>query len=204
MKSVFVLICVMMVGANAACSDSETVGPSVPPAADTQTDEVTELTDIHAQDATAVDSLVEDGGAEDATPTDIADFDAVKPDVAPLADAHGLEPISFAKVFDEILVPKGCTGGYCHAGHAGGLLMDTMETAYENLINQAVSTETPCQATVRVVPGEPASSMLWVRVAPDAEDCLTEPQKMPPFDDKGLSGDELQLIHDWILTGANP
>ena len=81
--------------------------------------------------------------------------------------------------------------------------MDNVETAYENLVNKETSTETACGVTMRVVPGDPDASMLWVRVRPDVDDCLTADQKMPPFGE-GLSDEDLKLIHDWILTGANP
>ena len=161
------------------------------------------LSDTASDDAASVDA-----GGDDVQPQDVAVVDTMPGDIAAAdtvvaEDMGGLEPISFSQVFNEILVPKGCTGGYCHAGHAGGLLMDNLETAYENLVNKETSTETPCEATMRVVPGDPDASMFWVRVRPEADDCLTPEQKMPPFGD-GLTDDELKLIHDWILTGANP
>ena len=116
----------------------------------------------------------------------------------------GAEPVSFATVFKEVLQPKGCTAGYCHAGHAGGLLMDDMESAYKNLVNIKNETATPCDATIRVVPGEPDKSMLWVRVRPQEDDCLEADLKMPPFGQDALTDEQTQLIYNWILTGANP
>ena len=145
---------------------------------------------------------VEDTGSMDAGGADTPSADVGTDQGAP--QDTGQEVVSFVQVFDEILAPRGCTAGYCHAGHAGGLLMDSPETAYENLVNQDNSTETTCEATVRVVPGDPDASMLWVRVRPAEEECLTQDQKMPPFGNDGLTEDELALIRDWILTGANP
>lgn len=164
--------------------------------------------DTGTEDAGMVDSGAVDAGPADAAPADAGPADATPadagmPDAGMPVDAGGIEPVSFATVFNEVLSPKGCTGGYCHAGHAGGMLMDSLETAYENLVNKEASTPTDCEATMRVVPGNPDASILWIRVRPDADDCLTAEQKMPPSGD-GLSDAERKLIHDWILTGANP
>jgi len=149
------------------------------------------------------DTGVLDIGMEDADVTDFGVRDARVVEMDMSVDGGPMEPISFATVFTSVLEPKGCTAGYCHAGHAGGLLMDNMESAYENLVNVENSTMTMCDQAVRVVPGEPESSVLWLRVHPESDDCLTEDQKMPPFDE-GLTEEEKQLIYDWILTGANP
>ena len=85
-------------------------------------------------DATLSDTASVDAGGDDVQPQDVAMVDTMPGDIAAVdtvvaEDTGGLEPISFSQVFNEILVPKGCTGGYCHAGHAGGLLMDNLETA---------------------------------------------------------------------------
>ena len=172
-------------------------------ALDTTPEDTVTATDMSVPDTVAQDAGVADTAVEDTSVEDVATNDAGVSDVALPEDVGGLDPISFAQVFDEILAPKGCTGGYCHAGHAGGLLMDNVETAYENLVNKETSTETACGVTMRVVPGDPDASMLWVRVRPEVDDCLTAEQKMPPFGE-GLSDEDLKLIHDWILTGANP
>jgi hypothetical protein len=160
--------------------------------------------DTGTEDAGMVDSGAVDAAPADAAPADAASADAGMPDAGMPVDAGGIEPVSFTTVFNEVLNPKGCTGGYCHAGHAGGLLMDSIESAYDNLVNKESSTPTDCEATMRVVPGDPDASMLWIRVRPNADDCLTPEQKMPAFGEEGLSAEELKLIHDWILTGANP
>ena len=149
------------------------------------------------------------GGTPDPTPEDVWAMDTwtepdAAPDVAGPEDTAGGDVVSFATVFSEILKPMGCTAGYCHAGHAGGMLMDSLESAYQNLVNVEASTPTDCDATMRVVPGDPDASMLWIRVRAQEDDCLTADQKMPPFGDEGLSEEHLALIYDWILTGANP
>ena len=133
---------------------------------------------------------------------DMGTLDAGVP-IDMMVDAGSVDPVSFATVFRDVLEPKGCTAGYCHAGHAGGLLMDNMESAYQNLVNVENTTMTTCAATVRVVPGTVAASVLWIRIFPEADDCLTDDQKMPPFGE-GLTETEINLIRDWIITGANP
>ena len=112
--------------------------------------------------------------------------------------------MSFATVFNEILEPMGCTAGYCHAGHAGGMLMNSLEQAYDNIVNVEVTTPTDCDVTMRVVPGDPEASMFWIRVRPVEDDCLGADQKMPPFTEETLSQEHLDLIYNWIATGANP
>ena len=160
--------------------------------------------DIGHLDAESGDSSFVDAVLTDASLSDAAFMDAEALDMGPDDGDGATAPISFARVFNEVLQPKGCTAGYCHAGHAGGLLMDSMETAYANLVTQDSSTDTPCDVSVRVVPGDPDASMLWVRVRPAADDCLTPEQKMPPLGGEGLTDAQLSLIHDWILSGANP
>ena len=95
--------------------------------------------DVEVMDATMVDAL------------DVGVMDATVVDMETSVDGGSIEPVSFAMVFTSVLEPKGCTAGYCHAGHAGGLLMDTMDTAYENLVNVENSTMTMCDETIRVV-----------------------------------------------------
>jgi hypothetical protein len=209
----FVLYSVVASLVLAGCGDSGTPATDTPATPDTAQADVTQVDtaspdagtlDVGMPDSGAADAGADDAGVDDTMPSDAGMQDTGMPDVAMPEDTGGIEPVSFTTVFNEVLSPKGCTGGYCHAGHAGGLLMDSMETAYENLINKEASTPTDCEATIRVVPGDPAASMLWIRVRPDVDDCLTAEQKMPPFGDDALSDEERQLIYDWILTGANP
>lgn len=49
----------------------------------------------------------------------------------------------------------------------------------------------------RIVPGDLEASNLWLRVTTDDEE-----QKMPPNNMPGLKADELQILSEWILSGA--
>ena len=196
-------------------SGAEDTSPADPEPEDTAVDEPDgdspASADVEAEDTAGDDTAGDDPTPADAEATDTAapgdDASSVAPeeqDAGPSEDAATGDPVSFATVFNEVLEPLGCTAGYCHAGHAGGMLMDSLESAYENLVNVEVSTDTNCDVTMRVVPGDPDASMLWIRVRPQEDDCLTADQKMPPFSETGLTDAQLDLIHDWIATGANP
>ncbi len=116
------------------------------------------------------------------------------------ADTESAGP-SFTEVYEGVLIPQGCTAGYCHGGMAGGLMMTDEATAYANLVDVAATTPV-CGLTTRVVPGAPDESILWPRVRPAAQDmgmaCAPKmPQGMP-----GLPDAEAQLVYDWIAAGA--
>ena len=131
-----------------------------------------------------------DEGAEDVTQETL--------DAGSEEDAEVGEVVSFAALYSEVLEGQGCTNG-CHGGDAGGLALYSAEVAYENLVNTPA--ETPgCEVTMRVVPGDPEASMLWVRVRALDDDCMP---KMPPGSE-GLTQEDADHIYDWIATGANP
>jgi len=76
-------------------------------------------------------------------------------------------------------------------------------SSYGNLVNQPTSPT--CRMTVpdsiRVVPCDPSSSMLWLKTRPDDGRCGGP----MPFGTQGLgviAPDEFQLIETWILQGA--
>ena len=75
----------------------------------------------------------------------------------------------------------------------GGLDLGTTE-AYNNLVNVVSVGHAPA---VRIVPGDPAASVLWHKVSGSP----TYGLNMPP-NGTTLSAEELQLIFDWIMQGA--
>ncbi|MBK6831901.1 MAG: c-type cytochrome [Flavobacteriales bacterium] len=80
----------------------------------------------------------------------------------------------------------------CHPPMGG---MDLGEAeAYANLVNVASTGYAP---SLRIVPGDPAASVLWQKVTGSGEFGLT----MPP-NGTTLSFEELQTILDWIEQGA--
>ena len=80
----------------------------------------------------------------------------------------------------------------CHPT-MGGLDLGATE-AYNNLVNVVSVGHAPA---VRIVPGDPAASVLWHKVSGSPNYGLN----MPP-NGTTLSAEELQQIFDWILQGA--
>ncbi|HQV53368.1 MAG: hypothetical protein IPI00_12395 [Flavobacteriales bacterium] len=66
--------------------------------------------------------------------------------------------------------------------------------AYNNLVNVPSVNHAPA---IRVVPGDPAASVMWHKVSGSP----TYGLNMPP-NGTTLSAEELQLIYDWIEQGA--
>lgn len=108
---------------------------------------------------------------------------------------------SFTEVYESILVPQGCTAGYCHGGMAAGLLMTDEATAYANLVEIA-ATLPVCGLSVRVIPGLPEESVMWRRVRPSALDMGDMCAGKMPEGSMGLDDPASQLVYDWIAGGA--
>lgn len=106
-------------------------------------------------------------------------------------------PVTFLRVYEEVLVPNGCTNGYCHGGNAGSLQLGNPEVAYWNLVGMPPA-GAGCSAPARVSPGSLEGSLLWSKVAPGLAVCGS---KMPP--NRGaLPSASLELLRAWILQGA--
>lgn len=106
----------------------------------------------------------------------------------------------FADVF-AVLMNNGCTSGYCHGAAAGGLALTDAKASYASLVD-APATMASCGQSVRVVPGDPDASVLWLRVRPAALD-----QGMPcgakmPQGSMGLGDADAAVIEAWIAGGA--
>lgn len=144
----------------------------------------------------------EDAGAS-AEDTGASAEDTGAPDTGgtPPEEDTGAPPpaVTYAQVWDEVLVPQGCTAGYCHGAQAGGMLLQSAEQSLGEIVGQDATQES-CGLTVRVVPGEPEESVLWARVRPEADGC--EPKM--PMGSSGLSEADAKLVHDWIAGGAQP
>ena len=143
-------------------------------------------------------TIPDPGTVPDTSVVDTAVVDSTVPDTAPQQDA-GPAP-SFAPIFDAILVKKGCTGGYCHGGGAGGLSMMDAKDAYENLVGVKASIAA-CGLTMRVVAGNADESILYSRVMPDVGGGAPCAEKMPKGS-MGLTAAEAEVIRAWIAGGA--
>jgi hypothetical protein len=110
--------------------------------------------------------------------------------------------VTFAQIQDEILTPR-CATRFCHSQQAksGGLVLEA-GFAYDNLVG-ADPTLAAAKAAgwQRVTPGMPETSFLLVKLTQPTS--VTYGARMPlvgtPLDD-----DEIALIRNWILAGAQP
>jgi hypothetical protein len=110
---------------------------------------------------------------------------------------------TFARVNEEILKPN-CTFA-CHSGGdnaAGGL--DLSVDPYSVLVG-AAPTALACEgvAMKRVAPGDPMTSLVYVKVLAKQEN--VEPicgDVMPPAPEPALTQAQLDLVRAWIAAGA--
>lgn len=103
---------------------------------------------------------------------------------------------TFARIQADILVPK--CGASCHGTEArqGGLNVEGPE-AYDELFDADCDNEQArVEGLVRVAPGNPEHSFLWIKVT----DATGFGDPMPPFG--ALDDDELERIANWIAQGA--
>ena len=112
------------------------------------------------------------------------------------------EAITFTELWALVLEPRGCTSPYCHGSFASPLPMPDIDTAYANLVG-AQAAQPGCDLTIRVVPGDPDSSMMWHRVAPADLGAAWCGPKMP-YGSDGLDLPDALLVKEWILQGAEP
>jgi len=189
-KTIHRIICVLLIATScAACGavdDSETSVDA--PQNDTAVDATTDLSFVPDSDVTSDGDLeAPDTGSED-----------LRPDLPPIDMAASG---AFDQIFEQVLVPYGCTAGYCHGAQAGGLQLNNADGAYAALVGVPAFAPT-CDQTMLVVPNAPDESILWVRIRPESLDppagCST---KMPKGDDP-MSEADANLVRDWIAAGA--
>jgi hypothetical protein len=116
--------------------------------------------------------------------------------VATLA-AQAATPISYAKDIEPIFV-KECSK--CHGGDKPDKGMDlSKDHGYAQIVD-VKSVEMPDM--VRVKPGDPGESYLWLKVT----HTNTKGRGMPRtlFSSSMLPQADLDLIKEWIVQGANP
>ncbi|MDX1571765.1 MAG: hypothetical protein R3200_14890 [Xanthomonadales bacterium] len=89
-----------------------------------------------------------------------------------------------------------CAG--CHPT-AGGLSLQ-QGASFDDLVCQPTETPYPPEGSLRVIPGNPGESWLFLRVNCDAPD--TSGFRMPVG--SALTSSEQGLIRDWIAQGAKP
>ena len=116
----------------------------------------------------------------------------------------GGEDTTYSAVF-QIFIVAGCNGSpFCHAGPSGGLVMNEQQATYDALVGVAAMgmtpnrTSTDCRDSglVRVVPGDPANSLL-MQMLEGTQTCGTQ---MPP--NGMLTAGQIEQVRVWIANGA--
>jgi hypothetical protein len=122
---------------------------------------------------------------------------------------------TFTEIYSTILNPtggSGCVNQICHAAGfetqpaQGGLDMSTQTLAYMNLVNvKALGTLCAPSGDIRVVPGNPSTSLMYLKVSEATPPCGVQmPDMMLLSSLTPLTADQLQTISDWITAGAMP
>jgi hypothetical protein len=110
-----------------------------------------------------------------------------------------------------VLLPKGCSGQYCHGSGMGGLSMKDKRDAYANLVSAAAAGPA-CKAAggLRVKPSDPNASLLLGKMShpmPSCGDMMPIGAKLAPnclstVPSVCTTEQELTLVKEWILAGA--
>jgi hypothetical protein len=118
---------------------------------------------------------------------------------------------TFTRVFQEVLVDKGCAGELCHGSGQGGLSMDDRADAYSSLVGvTAAGPSCMGSGKMRVQPFMPDASLLLEKMSqptPACGDMMPLGARLAPnciVDDPSAcnTAEELQLVRDWIAAGA--
>jgi hypothetical protein len=175
-----------------ACGDPE---PSVP-SSDGSTELGSSSGDSSGQPGGGSSQDVSETGAPTGESTD-----ASSSTTAIDTSETGAAAPTFSEIHATIFAAKGCLSTYCHGGMAHDPELLDEATAYANLVGVAAS-QASCGASVRVVPGAPEESVLWLRVRPAAlEDGEACGAKMP-LGSSGLEDADARRIYNWIAAGA--
>jgi hypothetical protein len=106
---------------------------------------------------------------------------------------------TFSSIQEKVF-KQSCSSSSCHStlGGRGGLVLDST-TTYENLVNCVCSNTAAINAGLkRVVPGQPDSSFLMIKLTGPGID---EGEPMPYSNGK-LNQQALDAIRTWIANGA--
>jgi hypothetical protein len=133
------------------------------------------------------------------------------PKIDPNAVVRGTGPATFTRVWNEILMPKGCAGAYCHGSGQGGLKFMKKEEAYTTLVG-AMAAGPACGTSgkVRVKAGEPDASLLLEKMSMEKPSCgdampigtKLEPSCVSMNTSVCNTIEDLKLVREWIAAGA--
>jgi predicted CxxxxCH...CXXCH cytochrome family protein len=110
--------------------------------------------------------------------------------------AKSVSAVSFHDVYTKILSGT-CANGYCHGGgYAGGWSVKDEDATYAHLVGPK---STMCAGLLRVAPGEPEKSALYLKVKGGfGETC--DGKRMPSAE--GLPTEQVEMLRAWIAAGA--
>ncbi len=136
-------------------------------------------------------------------PSASADPEKPPPDPEMLPPEEPLiEGPGFDQVYAEVFSMHSCDSGYCHGAGSGGMDSANADELFTALVGMDAA-QAVCGLTQRVVPGDPESSILWMRVRPlELDDDPPCAKKMPGSSQSGLPAEQAQMVYDWILAGA--
>ncbi len=116
---------------------------------------------------------------------------------APADDTEGEEVASFDVLLEEVLTPS-CGAAGCHGATTGaaGLFLEG-DRAYSSLLDDACTNEQALAAgLVRVLPGDPGGSFLYLKIV----DPMGMGALMPPAGPMDQAA--IDAVERWILDGA--
>ncbi|HKU38008.1 MAG TPA: hypothetical protein VJR89_07675, partial [Polyangiales bacterium] len=118
---------------------------------------------------------------------------------------------TWSRVWEEVFLPKGCNGQYCHGSGQGGLSMKNKDDAHLNLVGVAAAGPA-CKAggMLRVKASDPNASLLLDKMShpmPSCGDMMPIGAKLAPnclstVQSVCTTEQELGLVKEWILAGA--
>jgi hypothetical protein len=107
---------------------------------------------------------------------------------------------TFEAIERRVFARHACTTLGCHGSTpaAAGLVL-TGTDVYAHLVSVASATDGDI---LRVAPGDPDRSMLWLKLAARTIDLPNVPGSEMPIGDPAVGEAELEAIRQWILAGA--
>lgn len=116
-------------------------------------------------------------------------------------DGEDAEPeATFSAVSASVITISGCGSGLCHAAAAlGGFAVgNSKDELHAALVDQpATGRDCASSGLVRVVPGKPNESLLYLKIESDSPPCGDEMPVGAPLD-----AAEIDLVRRWIEAGA--
>jgi hypothetical protein len=111
-----------------------------------------------------------------------------------------------------ILQCSSCSNSFCHGASAGFSLQASRSEVYDRWLGAdreggrtgSAAEGGLCEGMRLVVPGEPDSSLLYLKLADQTPPCGSPmPPNVTQPSDPRLSADELDILYSWIAAGAH-